>query len=144
MANELKRVYGSAKTLEASGAAINSGAIGAADDSDYTSTDTADYPHAVFVLYTAFGSAPTAYKTISLIIEPQQIDSTEDVRPASASYIHPVYGVFVVDNTASATRYYCEVFNIPKEGHCELYNGTDQQMSTGWSLKMTPLSLAPS
>jgi len=143
MANEIKRVYGSAKTLEASGAATNTATAVTADDANYSSSDTNDYPNAIFVLTSAFGSAPTENSIIELLIMPQNVSGSSDVVDAAGSYRPHQYGFFLIDNVSSSSIYYCEAFNIPKEGKAILYNSSGQQMSSGWSLVMIPFTLAP-
>lgn len=143
MANEIRRLYGTQKTLESSGASIASAAIGQAT-TGYSSTDTLDYPDAVFALTCAFGGAPTAGTTISLVIAPQNIDGTSDAAAPTASYVHHFFGSFAHNGAAASQTLYCEVQNVPKEGIVWLFNNaTGQTLSSGWVLKMTPLSYQP-
>jgi hypothetical protein len=141
MAGEIKRVYGTVKTLEASGASIATTAIGVADDELWATADTGDFPDAIFVLTCAFGGTPTAGTTIDLILMPHDIDGTTDAVVPTATYRNHYFGSFLPSTSASQTLY-LEVANLPKAGRAYIYNNsTGQTLSTGWTLKLTPLSL---
>ncbi len=144
MAGETIRVYGTQKTLEANGAAIANNAIGAADDATVSQADTSDYPDGVFVLMGNFTTAPTANRTIDLIIQPLDIDGTNDAPDPTATHLHHHMGVFRPKAVTGAQYMYCEVFNLPRAFKAWLYNNnTGQSLPAGWTLKFTPLALKP-
>lgn len=145
MANEAKFVYGSQATLEANGGSIASGAIGTADDLSYSTTQTADFPDAVFALMVNYSVAPTADKSIDLFLVPQDIDSTNDAQDVTTTFLRYFYGAFVPKAQTGAQYIYLEAFNIPKGAKAMLYNNaTGQTIPAGWTLKMTPRSIGPS
>lgn len=145
MPGETRRVYGAQFTLEANGASIASGAVGVADDLvPYTSTNTGDFPDAVFSLTCAFGGTPQAGTVISLFIRPHNIDGAADQPAPSATYQHMLVGSFMHDGTSASQTLYCEARDLPKEGQAYLLNNTTgQTLSAGWVLKATPLSYMP-
>lgn len=145
MANESKRVYGSQFTLSSgSDAAINSAAVATPGGTNpYSTTQTSDYPHMAFAITLAFGSTPTQNSTVDVHIVAQQVDSTADQRDISASYRPHWKASFLIDNTASSATYYCEAFNVPKEGKVMLYNAAGQQISANYTLKATPFTVGP-
>lgn len=145
MANEIQRVYGSDVTLEASGASIANNAIAQANDADYDLSDDtpADYVDGEFVLTCAFGGTPTANTSVALIIRPMNIDGTTDAPAPTATYLVEFAGSFFVTGSASQTLR-CYAPNIPRVGQAYLYNnGTGQTLSSGWVLKMRPVSYRP-
>lgn len=145
MTGELKRVWnGTTDTLEANGAQINSAAIGQANDASYNLANRGDYPNARFVL-TMTPAAATSIegKAIELIIRPLNIDSTSDAEAPTATYRQQYYGSFVVANQASSTLYYLDAYDLPREGDVYLYNGIGQNINSGWTLKMTAFTFAP-
>lgn len=144
MANELKFARGVQKTLEANGAAIANNAIGQADDADYLAIDTGDFLDAEFALLVNFTVAPTADRSIDLIIRPLNIDGVNDAPAPTATYRIEMFAFFV-PNAATGAQYLRAIArNVPKEGQVWLYNnGTGQSMPLGWTLKMTPLTVAP-
>lgn len=145
MAGELQRVFGSTVTLEASGAAISNNAIGEADDAtiDLSDDTPADYFDGLFTLTCAFGAAPTAGTSISLILRPLDIDGTTDA-PAptvSPAFLHPMYGSFLHNGTSGTQTLLCMVERVPRKFSAYLYNNlTGQTLSLGWVLKFTPVS----
>lgn len=145
MANELKRVYGTEKTLEANGASIASNAIGQANDADWSSSDTLDFPDAVFCLMIDTTGAMTVGTTLDLIIRPMNIDGTNDAEAPSATYLHHFAGSFRPTASTAAQYLYVEAKDVPKEGQAWIYNNaTGQSVPAGWTLKMKPMSRAPS
>jgi hypothetical protein len=146
MPNEAKRVYGTQWTLSSgSDTAIASAAVGtpAGANNPYTSTQTGDYPNLALVLTTAFASTPNQNSTIDVHIVPQQVDGTTDARDISASYRPYWRGSFTVDNQSTSQTYYCEAFDVPKEGKVMLFNAAGQQLSANYTLKATPFTLGP-
>lgn len=143
MANEMKKVYGTQKTVSTTIAAIANNALSAACGT-YTSTDTLDYPDADFVLVVAFGTAPTEGTTIDLLVRPMDVQSTNDTIAPQATYQPHRIGTFVVDNVTSAQYVFCSAFDLPKAGELYLYNnGSGQTTSANASLYMTPRTVAP-
>ena len=144
MANEIKKVYGTEKTFSTTIAAISNNAISAAIGT-YSSTDTADFPDADFVLSVTFGTAPTEGTTIDLLVRPMNVHSTDDTVAPQATYQPHRIGTFVVDNVTAAQYLFCSGFDLPKTGELYLYNNaTGQSTSANASLYMTPRTLMPS
>ena len=146
MAGEAKRVYGTQWTLSSgSDAAINSGAVATPGGASnpYSSTQTGDYPHLALAITVAFGATPTQLGTIDVHIVPRNVDGSNHAKDITATYRPHWRGSFVVDNTASSTTYYVEVYDVPKEGKVMLYNAAGQQISANYTLKATPFTLGP-
>jgi hypothetical protein len=146
MANEAKRVYGAQFTVSSgSDAAIASAAVGTpSGTSPYNSTHTGDFPNLALVLTCAFGATPNQNGTIDVHIVPQNLDgSSVDARDVSATYRPYWRGSFIVDNQSSSQNYYCELFDVPKEGKIMLFNAAGQQLSANYTLKATPFTLGP-
>lgn len=143
MANEIKKVYGTQKTVSTSIAAIANNAISAAVGT-YSATDTLDYPDADFVLVVTFATAPTEGSTIDLLVRPMDVQGTNDTEAPQATYQPHRIGTFVVDNVTAAQYLFCSGFDLPKAGELYLYNNTTgQSTSANASLYMTPRTLAP-
>lgn len=143
MAGEIKKVYGTQKTLSTTIAAIANNAISAAVGT-YDSTDTNDYPDAEFALKVTFGTAPLENTTIDLLVRPLNIQSTNDPDAPTATYQPRRVCSFVVDNVTTAQWLYDVAFDLPKQGELYLFNsGTGQATSANAELYMTPRSYAP-
>lgn len=142
MAGEIIRTFGTTKTLEASGASIASGAIGQANDASYsTASDGANYPDAEFVISFAFATAPTEGGTLVLVARTLDIDGTNDAEAPEATRPDRTIGAFVVNNVTSTQ--YAALFarNVPRVADYYLLNtGTGQTLSSGWTLKVTPMT----
>ncbi len=152
MANEAKFVYGTSKTLaNANGGATSNNQLSAAAGTTYSSTDTGDYPDAVFTLITAgFGGTPTSGSTIDLYIRPLNIDGTTDApAPPTGASTAAYKGVRVCSfrlhaSSASGDAYAAVGYDIPREGEAYLHNNaTGQSLSANWSLKMQPRTVGP-
>lgn len=143
MANEIKKVYGTQKTVSTSIAAIANNAISAAVGT-YSATDTLDYPDADFVLVVTFATAPTEGSTIDLLVRPMDVQGANGTVTPEATYQPHRIGTFVVDNVTAAQYLFCSGFDLPKAGELYLYNNaTGQSTSANASLYMTPRTLAP-
>jgi len=144
MANECKYAYASQVTLEANGASTAAAAFVEANDAALSSANHYDYPLGDLVLACAFGAAVGSNKVVNLYRRDLNIDGTNDAPVPSASYESLYVGSFVIPNGASATDYYpCPCVPLSKECSFYLKNGTDQTMSTGWTLKVTPKTYVP-
>ncbi len=142
--NDLKVVYGTVKTLEASGASVANNVIAQANDADWSSTDTADFPHATFALSVTFSVAPTENAGIDLVLRRMNVDGTNDELAPEATRLVHYEATFVVDNITTIQYMAEDVLKVPKEGQAWIYNNaTGQTISAGWTLKMTPFSYAP-
>lgn len=138
-----ERVWGTQFVVSSgSDGTINAGAVATPGGTNpYSTSQTADYPHLAFMLTTTFTTAPTAMRTVDIHIVPQQVDGTTDARDISASYRPYWVTSFTVDNIATTVTYYCEAYDVPKEGKIMLYNGTDQQQGANYTLKATPFKI---
>lgn len=150
MANESVYKYGTTVTLaNANGGATSTLQLSAAAATTYSSTNTADYPDAVFVLTTnGFGGVPVASTTIDLFIRALDVDGTLDA-PAPGTgastdaYRTQYFGSFVLKASSGADSYRFVAYDIPRNGEVYLYNGTAQTLTSGWTLKMTPRTIGP-
>lgn len=145
MANEVIRVYGTTKTLEANGGSISNNAIVAADDATYSTTsDGGNYPDARFVMSFTFGTAPTEGTVLALIARTLDIDDTNDALAPEATRADRYIGSFIVDNITSIQYAECVATDVPVNATYYILNsGTGQTVSTGWTLKVTPQSYKP-
>lgn len=142
MANEVIRVFGTQKTLEASGGSITNNSIVQADDAGYsTSSDGGNYPHAEFVAGFTFGTGPTEGTVLALIARTMNIDGTNDAEVPEAGRQDRLIGVFVVNNVTTAQYAALFAYDVPRDANYYLHNvGTGQTVSSGWTLKVTPMT----
>jgi len=145
MANELELVFGTQKTLEASGASIANNAIGQADDASFgVVADGGNFPHARFVLAAAFATAPAENSVIALYARPLNIDGTNDSDAPEVSRGVVFIGSFVLNNVTTTQYLEIKAYDVPWEAEYYLHNsGSGQSLSSGWTLKVTPFSFAP-
>lgn len=146
MAGEARRVYGTQFTVSSgTDPAIASAAVatpaGAANP--YTSVQTGDFPNLAFALTCAFAATPNQNSAVHVHIVPQQVDGTADARDITATYRPHWRASFIVDSQSSSQVYYCEAFDVPKEGKIMLFNEAGQQLSANYTLKATPFTLGP-
>lgn len=145
MANETKKFYGTQFTLSSgSDGTIASTAVGTPGGTNpYSTTQTGDYPHMGLVLTSGFSTTATLNGTIDVHAVPQNIDGTTDARVIDATY-RPYYkGSFVVDDISASDTYYCEIYDIPKEGKIMLYNAAGATLSANYTLKGIPFTYGP-
>lgn len=142
MATEVRRVYGTQKTLQTSGTTVASGALSAAAAAVYAQADTLDFPDAVFALTIAPGAAVTAGSSIDLVLRPLDIDGTTDAPVPTASYLNHFVGSFRPTGSGSQTLY-LEVRDVPRAAEAYILNNATGQATGAWTLKMTPLSYQP-
>ena len=145
MAGELQIVFGTQKTLEASGASIANNALAQADDATYgVVADGGSYPHARFVAALTFGTAPTENTVVALYAQPLDIDGTNDADAPETTRPVVFIGSFVVNNVTTAQYLQIDARNVPWIASYYLHNnGTGQTISAGWTLKVTPYSFKP-
>jgi hypothetical protein len=144
MANEAIYVWGTQKTLEASGASCANAAIVQANDASYaTVADGTSFPDAEFVLRLQFATVTSIEgKAITLYGRPKNIDSTNHAPAPTATYQEKLVGSFILQASAVNTDQYLVIpaYNLIKEADYYLYNSSGQTMSAGWTLKVTPRS----
>lgn len=145
MTNETIIKPGTPKTLEANGASIASGSLAQADDATYDIfVDGAGYPDARFVLGGTFATAPTEGTVLSLYAQPLDIDGTADAPVPEATRPTVWIGNFAVDNVTTAQYIELIAQDVPWKASYYLHNnGTGQALSAGWTLKVTPCTVAP-
>lgn len=143
MSGENIDVYGSVVTLELSGAAISSGAMGVANDQAYNRANSGYYPDASFALICSFGGTPTENSVITLCAQLLNIDGgTKNTLAPEPTRLGRVIGNFVVDNTASEQPMELTAYDLPLNAMYYLYNNaTGQSISAGWVLKVTPRTI---
>jgi hypothetical protein len=143
MSGENVVVYGTAKTLEASGASIANNAVVQANDATYdVAVDGGGFPDAEFYLTCAFTTAPTENTTIALYARPLDIDGTNDAEVPEAGRPTIPIGTFTV-NDVTTTQYILlnnvYAMDLPAKADYYLYNnGTGQSVSAGWKLVIKP------
>ena len=145
MAGETILKLGTQKTLEANGASIANNALAQADDATYSvSADGAYYPDAKFVLAATFGNAPTEGTTLALYAGPLDIDGTNDAEAPETTRPTVYIGSFTVNNVTTAQYIELLAQDVPWNASYYLHNnGTGQTLSAGWTLKVTPCTVAP-
>ena len=145
MSNETIVKLGTPKTLEANGASIANNTLAQADDANYSiSADGAYFPDAKFVVAVTFGTAPTEGTTLALYARPLDIDGTNDAEVPETTQPTVFIGTFAVNNVTTAQ--YIEMFaqDVPWNAAYYIHNnGTGQTVSAGWTLKVTPYTVAP-
>jgi hypothetical protein len=145
MAGELILKRGTTKTLEANGASIGNNAVGQANDATYgLVADAAYYPDAEFVLGCTFGTSPTEGAPICLLARPINVDGTADTETPEATRPNVFVGNFFPNNVT--TLQYMTLIGrcLPLEAEYYLHNNaTGQTISAGWTLKVTPQTVAP-
>lgn len=145
MAGETILKIGTPKTLESNGASIVNNALAQADDANYSiASDGGYYPDAKFVFSGAFTIAPTENAVLSLYARPLDIDGTNDAEVPETTRSTVLIGNFTVNNVT--TLQYIELLaqDVPWNAAYYLHNnGTGQTLSAGWTLKVTPYTVAP-
>ena len=145
MAGETIIKLGTPKNLEANGASIANNTLAQADDATYSvSADGAYYPDAKFVIAATFATAPTEGTTLALYARPLDIDGTNDAEVPETTRPTVFIGTFTVNNVTTAQ--YAELIaqDVPWNAAYYLHNnGTGQTVSAGWTLKVTPRTVAP-
>lgn len=138
---------GATKTLEANGASITSGAVVQADDAAYVlATDAAGWPDAEYVLTATFGTAPTEGRTLNLMARPMALDGAANAEVPEAGRPTWYVGSFVANNVTSAQTMQLQggvAYDLPRNAQYFIHNGTDQTVSAGWVLKVTPRNVIP-
>ena len=145
MSGETILAFGAAKTLEAAGASIANNSLAQADDAGYSvAADGGYYPDAKFVFSGAFATAPTEGTTLALYARPLDIDGTLDADVPEATRPTVFIGAFVVNNVTTTQTIELIAQDVPWNADYYLHNnGTGQTLSAGWTLKVTPFTVAP-
>lgn len=143
MSNEQIVVVGTPKTLEANGSSITNNSVVQADDATYSiSADGSNYPDAEFVLTGTFSVAPTEGAALSLYARPLDIDGTADTEVPEAARPTLLIGNFTVNNVTTSQSMILIGQDVPRKADYYVHNnGTGQTLGTGWTLKVTPISL---
>lgn len=145
MSGETIIVLGTPKTLEANGAAIVNNVLEQADDASYSViADGGGFPDAKFVISGSFATAPTEGTTLALYARPLDIDGTADAEVPETTRPTVFIGTFVVNNVTTTQTIEMIAQDVPWKADYYLHNnGTGQTLSAGWSLKVTPFTVAP-
>ena len=145
MSGETILKFGTPKTLEASGASIANNTLAQADDASYSvASDGAYYPDAKFVISVTFGTAPTEGTTLALYARPLDIDGTNDAEVPETTRPTVFIGTFSVNNVTTAQYIELLAQDVPWSASYYIHNnGTGQTVSAGWTLKVTPCTVAP-
>ena len=145
MSGETIVKFGTVKTLEANGASTANNALAQADDASYSvASDGAYYPDAKFVISVTFGTAPTEGTTLALYARPLDIDGTNDAEVPETTKPTVFIGTFVVNNVTTAQYIELLAQDVPWSASYYIHNnGTGQTVSAGWTLKVTPCTVAP-
>ena len=145
MSGETIIKLGTPKTLEANGASIANNTLAQADDAGYSvASDGAYYPDAKFVISVTFGTAPTEGTTLALYARPLDIDGTNDAEVPETTRPTVFIGTFAVNNVTTAQYIELLAQDVPWSASYYIHNnGTGQTVSAGWTLKVTPCTVAP-
>ena len=145
MSGETIIKLGTPKTLEANGASIANNTLAQADDTGYSiSADGAYYPDAKFVIAATFVTAPTEGTTLALYARPLDIDGTNDAEVPETTRPTVFIGTFSVNNVTTAQYIELLAQDVPWSASYYIHNnGTGQTVSAGWTLKVTPCTVAP-
>ena len=145
MSGETIIKLGTQKTLEANGASIANNTLAQANDASYSvASDGAYYPDAKFVISVTFGTAPTEGTTLALYARPLDIDGTNDAEVPETTRPTVFIGTFVVNNVTTAQYIELLAQDVPWSASYYIHNnGTGQTVSAGWTLKVTPCTVAP-
>ena len=145
MSGETIVQFGTTKTLEANGASIANNTLAQADDANYSvASDGAYYPDAKFVISVTFGTAPTEGTTLALYARPLDIDGTNDAEVPETTQPTVFIGTFVVNNVTTAQYIELLAQDVPWSASYYIHNnGAGQTVSAGWTLKVTPCTVAP-
>ena len=145
MSNETIITLGTPKTLEANGASIANNTLAQADDANYSiASDGNYYPDTKFVLSATFGTAPAEGTTLALYARPLDIDGTNDAEVPETTRPSVFIGTFAVNNVTTAQYIELLAQDVPWLAAYYLHNnGTGQTVSAGWTLKVTPFTVAP-
>ena len=145
MSGEVIVKFGTVKTLEANGSSIANNTLAQADDASYNLVaDGAYYPDADFVLTGTFGTAPTEGTVLALYARPLDVDGTADTEVPETTRPTVFVGAFVVNNVTTAQTMTLRAYDLPTKADYYVHNnGTGQTLSAGWTLKVTPRTVAP-
>lgn len=145
MSGEVVVTLGTPKTLEANGASIANNTVVQADDAKYAiATDGANFPDAKFVLSATYSVAPTEGTTLALYARPLDIDGTNDAEVPETTRPTVFVGTFVVNNVTTAQYIELLAQDVPWNAAYYIHNNsTGQTVSAGWTLKVTPYTVAP-
>ena len=145
MSGETIIKLGTPKTLEANGASIANNTLAQSDDTGYSiSADGAYYPDAKFVIAATFVTAPTEGTTLALYARPLDIDGTNDAVVPETTRPTVFIGTFAVNNVTTAQYIELLAQDVPWSASYYIHNnGTGQTVSAGWTLKVTPCTVAP-
>ena len=145
MSGETIIKLGTPKTLEANGASIANNTLAQANDANYSvASDGAYYPDAKFVLAATFGTAPTEGTTLALYARPLDIDGTNAGEVPETTRPTVFIGTFTVNNVTTAQYIELLAQDVPWNAAYYIHNnGTGQTVSAGWTLKVTPYTVAP-
>lgn len=144
MSGETIAVFGTQKTLQASG---SSGAIAnnsldqAIGDFYDIVADGLGFPDADFVLSCSFATAPTEGTVVALHAQPLAIDGANAGQIPEVTRPTIYIGAFVVNNVTTAQYILLTARDLPKKANYYIHNnGTGQALAGGWTLKVTPKS----
>ena len=145
MSGETIVQFGTTKTLEANGASIANNTLAQADDTGYSiSADGAYYPDAKFVIAATFVTAPAEGTTLALYARPLDIDGTNDAEVPETTRPTVFIGTFSVNNVTTAQYIELLAQDVPWSASYYIHNnGAGQTVSAGWTLKVTPCTVAP-
>ena len=145
MSGETILKFGTPKTLEASGASIANNTMAQADDASYSvASDGAYYPDAKFVISATFGTAPTEGTTLALYARSLDIDGTNDSEVPETTRPAVFSGTFTDNNVTTAQYIELVAQDVPWNASYYIHNnGAGQTLSAGWTLKVTPCTVAP-
>ena len=148
MANEIKAIAGTEYTLEASGASTGDSVYSAANDANFLASNVAGYVALVFEFSGALGTTGVTGSIIDVYMQPLNFEGTNDARPPSTNNQETWVGSIPYDSAATTNTFYYKsgiLVNPHPFDDCTFYicNRTGQTLSSGWTLKVTPVTYQP-
>lgn len=138
--------FGTQDTIDLTTASVASGAFSiAADQTPWTNDD--DAISASLVFGSTFSVAPAATSEVSVFVRIMDIDGTNDPETPSAAFPFTFLGSCPVDNVTSGQFISIDI-SLPNTKTSQIYNfyiqnNSDQTLSAGWTLKITPKAIGP-
>jgi len=144
MSNNAVVRFGTTQTLVASGAALANNTMSAASAAYDLRTAGGGFPDGDLVATLTFAVAPTLNSTVDVFARELDIDGTLDAQVPTTTFRQRYVGSFVVNNVATAQTLLLRANDLPTHAEYHLHNNaTGQQISAGWTLRLTPRTLGP-
>lgn len=142
MSGETIVVFGTQKTLAASGAATPNGTLAVAGTASYdVVADGLGFPDGDFALSIIFATAPLEGSSLTLYARPLGIDGANNGEVPETTRPTLFIGSFIVNDVITQQYILLTARDLPRKADYYIHNlGTGQTVSAGWTLKVTPRS----